>query len=189
MFEFGKKISFRALLVSLAVALIPGIAAQQIFDSITWGLGIGFIFFLLVFLGHYFNAVPVEFQYWKVDQNTIKYTDLSNWQNRILGMLMPPAIHFTTINKADIKEISLVGDINKNFKAQMAIPYTAAIGVFYAGIAMVHNPDYIRVQLKDGTTIDLSIRRDYTYDRTKTIQKLNQFFVSLDDSGIKIDLP
>lgn len=189
MFEFGKKITFRPWIISLAVAFLPTVFTGDFFKNWPLAFGIGLIFFLYVFFVYYFPNVPLEFQYWQVDQETIKYTDIDNRRNRLLGMLFPPAIRFTTIQKSDIIKISLVGNLNKKYESPMAIPYTASLGVMYAAIAMVHNPDYVRLQLRDGQIIDLSIRRDYTYSRDKTLAKLNQLFVSLDNTGIQIELP
>lgn len=189
MFEFGKKITFRPWIISILIAFLPTVIAGDLFKNWAIAFGIGGIFFLYTFFAYYFPNVPLEFQYWQVDQKTIKYTDIDDHKNRLLGMLCPPAVHFTTIQKSDIIKISLVGNINKKFTSPMAIPYTPAFGVTYAAIAMVHNPDYVRLELKNGQIVDLSIRRDYTYSRDKTLAKLDQLFVSLDNTGIQIDLP
>lgn len=188
MLSFGKKVSYRPLLISLLVALLPGLAFTEVLN-LGAGIAIGFGFFLVIFLFYYYPNIPLEFSYWEVDQNAIKYVDTDDKKNRLLSMLLPPSNHLTTIKKEDIRDVALSGNIHKDFNAPMAIPYTASLGIFYGGIAMVHNPDYVQITLKNGNKINLSVRRDYTYSRQETIKKLNHFFDDLTDYQIQIDLP
>lgn len=197
MFKFGKKVSYRPLIIGSALGLLLGKVTYDVVgagNSSTlqqwfWTILIGAIFFSIIVFFHYLPNYPLEFSYWEVDHDTFKYVDTGRTKNKIISLLIPTINPLTSVSKADIASITLVGNINKSFEAPMMVPVTAAMGAFYAGIAMVHNPNYVRLTLKTGQTIDLSIRRDYTYSRTKTIVQLNQLFESLNDSNIKVELP
>ena len=125
---------------------------------------------------YYFPNIPLEFNYWETDGKTIKYCDMSNWHNRLLGMLLPPATHLTTIDVTNIQSLSLIGDLNSQYKAPMMIPVTVQNTVFYPALSMISHPNKVRLNLKDGTAIDLDIAHDYTYSKNTTIQKLQQLF-------------
>lgn len=189
MFKFGKKVNYRPLLISLLIASLVGIPAQDIFKRPLISILVGLGLFSIIFFGYYLPNIPLEFSYWEADEQFIRYVDTSNLRTRILSMFPPFINPLTIIDKTDIKTISVIGNINQDFEAPMAIPYTPALGIGYAAIAMVHNPDYVRVTLKNNQIIDLSIRRDYTYSRNTTLKKLTNFFNSLDNTQIKITLP
>lgn len=176
MFKFGKKVNYRPLLISLLIASLVGIPAQDIFKRPLISILVGLGLFSIIFFGYYLPNIPLEFSYWEADEQFIRYVDTSNLRTRILSMFLPFINPLTIIDKTDIKTISVIGNINQDFEAPMAI-------------AMVHNPDYVRVTLKNNQIIDLSIRRDYTYSRDTTLKKLTNFFNSLDNTQIKITLP
>jgi len=176
MLKFGKKINYRPLTIAFLIAFIPSFATHDIFDSTPLGLTVGAIVFLGVLFIYYFPNIPLEFNYWETDGKTIKYCDMSNWHNRLLGMLLPPATHLTTIDVTNIQSLSLIGDLNSQYKAPMMIPVTVQNTVFYPALSMISHPNKVRLNLKDGTAIDLDIAHDYTYSKNTTIQKLQQLF-------------
>ncbi|WP_057880169.1 hypothetical protein [Companilactobacillus kimchiensis] len=173
MLKFGKRVSYRPLIISLLIGLIAGYPTADVLNSGLYGLGVGFVFFCIVFFGYYFLNVPILFVYWDVNSDGIRYYDVDKWNNRLLSMLVPPLSKYTTINKNSIKSITFIGDLDNRFEIPMALPYTAAVGVFTGAISMAHHPDFVRLNLIDGSTVNMSIARDYTYSRNKTIDKLN----------------
>jgi len=189
MLKFGKKITYRPLLISLLIAFLPGIAFGDILNSVPIGLGVGFLFFLFVFFAYYFPNIPTLFVYWESDKEEIRYCDIYHGANRLLGMIIPAKAKMITIQKSDIKSITAIGNLNSSYKMPMAIPYTASLAVLSPVLSMIKHPEIIRFNLKDGSSIDLSIARDYTYSRDNTLEKLDTFFNALGDIPVTANMP
>ena len=189
MLKFGKKITYRALLISLLIGFLPGSAAGDILNSVPMGLLVGLAFSLYVFFAYYFPNVPTLFVYWTADSDEIRYCDIKSWKNRLLGMVAPFAAKMVTIKKSDIKSATVVGDLSGNFAMPMAIPFSPGVAVLSPVLSMIHHPDLVVLTLKDGSTVDLDVSRDYAYSRDNTLDKLDAFFKGLGSIPIKTDIP
>ncbi len=188
MLKFGKKITYRPLLLSLLIAILPGIMATNILESVLYGILIGAVFFLFVFLAYYFPNIPTLFVYWENYKTEIRYCNIYTWKHRLLGMIFPPAAKMVTIKKASIKSVTVMGDLHKKYEMPMAIPYSGYVAVLSPVLSMIHQPEVIRLTLKNGSTVDLSVARDYTYSRDNTLEKLDKFFKDLGNIPIHADL-
>lgn len=188
MLKFGKKINYRPMLLSLLIAVLPTIMAANILESIPLGLVIGVAFFLFVFFAYYFPNIPTLFVYWEANQNEIRYCDINTPKSRLLGMIAPPAAKMITIQKSSIKSATVIGDLDNKYEMPMTIPYSGYVAVLSPVLSMIHHPDTVRLTLKDGSTIDLSVARDYTYSRDNTLEKLDNFFQGLDNIPVKANI-
>jgi len=186
MLKFGKKINYRPLSIAFLIAFFPLFATSDIFDSTSLGITVGVVVFLGVLFIYYFPNVPLEFTYWETSGKIIRYADMNNWKNRILGIFLPSATHLTTIDVSDVQSISLIGDFNSQYKSPMAIPFTLQNGILYPALSMISHPNSVRLHLKNGHEIDLDIARDYAYSKNMTIQKLQRFFKILDNVSIHV---
>ncbi|MFC6176819.1 hypothetical protein ACFQAV_08190 [Companilactobacillus huachuanensis] len=189
MLKFGKKINYRPLLISLLIAALPAVAAGDSFKSFFLGLLIGLPFFLYVFFAYYFPNIPTLFVYWTSDTDEIKYCDIQTWKYRLLGMVDPFAAKMVTIKKSDIKLATVIGDLSTNYEMPMAIPFGAGPAVLSPVLSMIHHPDSVVLTLKDNSTIELSVARDYAYSRDDTLDKLDAFFKSLGTIPVKAKIP
>lgn len=188
MLEFGKKVNYRPLLVSLLFALLV-VSFFNIFHNTFLTVLSGIAGFLLILLVHYYMNLPLEFKYWRTTDDSIQYSDLNNWNDRIWAMLVPPAARLTTIKKRDIAEITVKGDLNKVYSTPSMIPFNTSMGIFSSGVALINNQHVVKLTLKNDETIDLDISRDFVYSRKDTIKKLNQLFKDLHAYGVEGDMP
>jgi len=189
MLEFGKKTNYRPLLISVALAAVVATFAQNIFQNKFVTIAVAIFFFTVPFFLNYFINIPWEFQYWQVNSDSIRYTDVFTRRYRLLAMLFPPATRYNTIMKHDIASVTVLGDLNAAYSLPPAILYNVFNASYDPAIQMAHNQDYVRVFLKDGHTVDLRFSRDYIYDRAKTIDKLQQLVTDLAKDDIKVTLP
>ena len=87
MLEFGKKVNYRPLLVSLLFALLV-VSFFNIFHNTFLTVLSGIAGFLLILLVHYYMNLPLEFKYWRTTDDSIQYSDLNNWNDRIWAMMI-----------------------------------------------------------------------------------------------------
>ncbi|HIY93348.1 hypothetical protein [Companilactobacillus sp. HBUAS56275] len=182
MLKFGKKVSFRPLIVSLALGLLIGVMVKDIFSG-SVGFIFGTTFFLLVFLGHYWRASSVLFNYWQVNDGIVKYNDVNNPGNVLLMMLLPLSSPLKTFSIKDIQSITINGDL-KSASTPMAVPFSGALGLFSSSIAIAKSQNSLDVVLNNGQKINLDYSRDFVYNQKETIEKLDKFLDSLDSAKI-----
>lgn len=172
MMKFGKKITFRPLIISLVISLPIGFSIGSGLGVIP-GFCLGLLFFLIMYNGYYYSNVPALFSYWEFDGQSIKYANFNDPKSRLLMMSFPI---FLSLKQIDIKQISsmeLIGANNKRADIQSMIPLSTAYGIFYARISMIKNPLELRVVLNSKETIDLDLSRDYTYKSKETLKKVS----------------
>ncbi|MFC6176820.1 hypothetical protein ACFQAV_08195 [Companilactobacillus huachuanensis] len=184
MLKFGKKVTYRPLLVSIFFTLIPLSAAIK-FNWLTAYL-LSILVFSVIFFVYYLSTLPMTFNYWEADHDMIRYNDTHKISNRLQMMLFPFKNQLTTINKQDIQSITVTGKIANPAEITVPLQVTAYYAILTPILSMIKNPIDLELIMKDGQTIKLSVSRDYAYGSKKTIEKLNQFFDSLDDAQIKI---
>ena len=184
MLKFGKKVSYRPILVSFYFTLIPLIAAIAGHFPIMYLVSLAV--FLTVLLAYYLPNLPLIFNYWEADQDTISYNDITTYKRRISMILVPHKNQLVTINKKDIQSITVTGKINNPDEITTPLEVTGYFAVLTPLLSMLKNPITLNLVMTNGQTIELSVSRDFAYDNKKTIEKLNQFFDSLDYSQIKI---
>ena len=185
MITFGKKLSYRPLLVSLFAGLVAGFVTGSIFNS--WiGYLIGLGLFIVFFFIYYLNSITVLFQYWEADQTGLRYSDLTNLKRRIFLMLFPFKNKLIIIDKKDIATIKLIGHFDSD-KIPLAIPYTLYLGILTPSLLMAKSPLALEITTTSGQVYTLDFSRDYAYDKKLTIQKLNQVLKNFDDGKITIE--
>lgn len=179
MLKFGKKVTYRPLLVALAFALIPTVAFS--FASSNLGLEIGAAVFLFIICVYYLPNLPLIFSYWQVDAEDIQYNDLHKLSRRLLAILFPFKNQLLTIHIKDITSITIDGLEKPIEQASFALPYSVPYAIMTPAISMIKNPVTLTFQMNDSQSIELNVSRDYAYNKKETIKKLNQFINSLDD--------
>jgi len=184
MLEFGKKINYRPLIVSLLIGAFVFALTQIIsfIGSLIFGIGL----FFLVFLGYYWNIMPMTFSYWKFDGKTIEYSDMSSAGNRLLMLLTPLINHLKKIDVSSIKSVTITGDLDNLKEMPFAVPYSAYLGIMSATISMARNPVDLNVELIDGSKIDLNITRDFVYNHDETLKKLDKILDDLNANNIQV---
>lgn len=183
MFEFGKKVTYRPILISLLWAILPLISLGIAFNFYL-GLGISFLIFAFVLTVYYSANLPTIFGFWQADESQIKYTDMTNYGNRLKMIFLPFKNQLTTINKRNIQTISVNGDLSSLKETATMIPYSGFYAVLTPVISMINNPVSLTLTLKNGQNVELNLSRDYTYKQKETIQKLDQFLNSFNDVQI-----
>lgn len=187
MLKFGKKLNYRPLLISAAIGLMPGLAANDIFESPAAGF-IGFaIFFLFIFLGYYLFNVSILFNYWEVDQDQIRYTNMNSYLHRIVMMFLPMTVnHLTKINLQDVASLTVQGTYDKPKGMPFALPFTPYMGILFPILSIAHNPLDVMIKLKNGQSVQLSMARDYIYNSAATFKKLDQLMEIAKENSIPV---
>lgn len=184
MITFGKKLSYRPLLVSL-FAILVGFTIFRIFNNwSSYAVALGL--FLFFFFIYYCNSSTVLFQYWEADKNSLRYSDLTNLKHRIFLMFFPFKNKLTVINKQDIASIKIIGHLDDD-GIPLAVPYSAALGILTPALLMAKNPFSLEITTISSQIYTLDFSRDYAYNKKLTIQKLNQVLKNFDDGKITIE--
>lgn len=170
MFTFGKKLSFRPLIISLLYFFVFGLIAGGFLGLGGWLAGL--IAMLLVAGVHYPGVLEVEFNYFEVTDSQIKYYDFSSWWKRFLMIFMGP---FTPLQSIDLTEIADARAIGrrKGKELQTAIPYPNALVGYTGLLSSIQNLYWIEITFKNGQKKKFSLARDKAYDTEKTINKAN----------------
>lgn len=187
MLKFGKKVTYRPILVALSFALVPTIAFS--FASLMRGLLVGAIILLFIIFVYYLPNLPLIFSYWQTDSKEIQYTDLHKLSSRLTTILLPFRNQLLTIQKTDIKSITINGLEKPVAQASFALPYSVPYAIMTPAISMIKNSVTLTLLMKSGQTIELNVSRDYAYNKKETIVKLNQFFTELHASGVTGNMP
>lgn len=182
MLKFGKKLNYRPLLISLGLAIIFG-SIGLILSPVAAGI-IGIGVFVVCFFVYYLRSVPVIFQYWEADQDSLRYSDLTHIGHRLFLMLFPFKNHLKVIKTTDIDSITIKGKLDSLTEIPNAIPYSGYLAIMSPAISISQNPVDLIVKLVDGTTVDLSVARDYVYDPKKAIRQLKKLFATLENTNI-----
>lgn len=168
MFTFGKKLSFRPLLISLLLTLTIGTICAEIFGSWGW-LGGAIVFAIMIGL-HYPNVLELEFNYFEITDQQIKYYDFSSWWRRVLMIFSGPK---TTLKSIDLTQVVAARTLGEKEGQQMPVglPYSNPLATYTGLIATVKNLYWIEIELKNGQKKYFSLARDKAYETEKTISK------------------
>jgi len=82
MTKFGKKVNFRPLFVSLLIGLLFDLTFSEVFNP-TIGFILGAALFLWIFLGYYWPTIRVTFDYWEIDNKSLRYSNMDSQSNRL----------------------------------------------------------------------------------------------------------
>ncbi|HIY93342.1 hypothetical protein [Companilactobacillus sp. HBUAS56275] len=184
MLKFGKKLTYRPLLISLFWAtLIGGLFGLNI--SRILGLRIAFIIFLLIFIGHYFTILPIIFSYWDSTDQFIRYSDKSNYFKRLIIMIFPHTEKLKIIAKKDVKTIQITGlPIKKLISSTLLL--SSERGLLYNLMSMLRNPVKLKLILNNGTIITLNLSRDFARHPTQTAGRLRIFLRDFHENQIDL---
>lgn len=175
MMQFGKKVNFRPLLISLFVGFIPGNVAYVFFQNGWVGLFVGLCFFSIIFFAHYYPELPELFSYWQFDGETLKYNNMASPKKRLVMMFFPSFAKMDTVKKSQIKSVKLMGDVKNQTELPSMVPFSNAYSIFYSRLSMMKNPVGIEITTTDDKKIYLNAARDYAYDKEKTVKEINSF--------------
>lgn len=190
MIKFGKKVSYRPVLVSLFYSLFTLIVAVYLQVATMYLPATAFYLaslaiFCAILFGYYLPNLPNSFTYWEADQTVIRYNDM-NYKHRISMMFFPYQNQLTTINKRDIASITVEGNLNNPEKIAYPMDFSLIYAILTPLLSVLKNPITLKLTLKNGQIIELNVSRDFAYNNQKTISKLNQFFDGLNSNQIKI---
>lgn len=187
MLNFGKKVNYRPVLISLLIGLIVGSIVGAIFQSSIGGFLVTAAIFLFVFLGYYLVTLPNTFSYWEVDKDVIKYSNMDHKAHRVAMMLLPTTMNrLTEIDMHDIKTIVLHGSQDKPKDMPFALFYNPYLAIVSASVSMGRNPMYAEIILQNGQEIDLDMSRDYIYNSQVTFEKIDELIEILDRTSINV---
>ena len=166
---FGKKISFRPLLISLIYFLVvSGICSSLGYISLLFGL----VIFLWVVGAYYANAIELEFNYIEFTNSEIKYYDFSRWYKRVLLVLFRKNT-MKTIDLKTVKQAKLIGRKKLN-SSSFAIPYSPILAALTGALSASQNPFGIQLELTNGKKKYLSLAHEKIYNNQKTLKKANK---------------
>lgn len=187
MLQFGKKVSYRPVLVSLLIGLIVGSLVGAFFQTSIGGFLVTAVIFLTIFLGHYLVTLPNTFAYWEVDKDVIKYSNMEKKTHRLAMMLLPTTMNnLTTIDMHDLKTIILHGSYDDPKEMPFSMFYNLYLVAFSASISMNKNPMYVTLITREGHEINLNLSRDYIYDPETTFKKIDELVEILNHTPIKV---
>lgn len=170
MFTFGKKISFRPLIIALIFLLVVGSPIAGAFGMWGWAAGIGV--FIVVVCVYYPGVLELEFNYIEITDHEIKYYDFRSWWKRVLMVFMGP---MTPLKSIDLDEIVSARTIRQEkgekMPVGMAIPASNFIGAFAGAVSTIQNLYWIEIELENGKKIKLSLAHDKAYNTEKTVKK------------------
>lgn len=174
MMQFGKKVSFRPLLIGLFVGFIPGLLAYLFFNNGLIGLLVGAIFFGIVFV-YYYTNLPDIFSYWQFDGENLQYVNMDSPMKKVAMIFLPSFTKMNTIKKEQIKSVKLMGNIKDQVQLPSMVPFSNMYSIYYARISMMKNPVGIEITTTDNQKIYLSASRDYAYNKEKAVKDINVF--------------
>ena len=191
MLKFGKKVSYRPIIVSFSYSLLTLITAIYLQVATMYWPAIGFYLaslaiFSAILFGYYLPNLPNSFTYWESNPTSIRYNNMASYKHRISMMLFPYQNQLTTINKKNIQSITVTGNLTHPKETAYPLDFSLIYAILTPLLSVLKNPITLKMTLKDGQMIELNVSRDFAYNNKKTIEKLNQFFDSLDNTQIKI---
>lgn len=170
MFTFGKKISFRPLIIALIFLLVVGSPIAGAFGMWGWAAGIGV--FIVVVCVYYPGVLELEFNYLEITDHEIKYYDFRSWWKRVLMVFMGPMTPLTSIDLDKIVSARTIGqEKGEKMTVGMAIPASNFIGAFAGAVSTIQNLYWIEIELENGKKIKLSLAHDKAYNTEKTVKK------------------
>jgi len=185
MTKFGKKVNFRPLFVSLLIGLLFDLTFSEVFNP-TIGFILGAALFLWIFLGYYWPTIRVTFDYWEIDNKSLRYSNMDSQSNRLMTMIAPSSNHLKEVNISSIRSATLTGDLSKVKEAPFALPYSAYLGVLSGILSIIRNPIDIKFDLIDGSSFTVSVARDFSYNSKETVEKLDKVFTQLEEAHVKV---
>lgn len=187
MLKFGKRVTYRPLLISLLISLLPGLGFYYVFSSVLIGLMVGLGIFLIIFVGYYWQILPTMFNYWEIDATEIRYSNMESKSKRFLILIAPFAVKKNTLDLDKIASVTITGKLDSYFDIPIAIPYSAYLGILTPIISIIRNPVDLKFVLKDGSSVTLSVARDFIYNKNSVVGKLDKLFEKLSNAGIEIN--
>ncbi len=185
MLKFGKRINYRPLVFSLFYGVLLFLITL-IFSKPILSIFLGILLFLWILFGYYWRILPTMFNYWEVDEKTIKYSDMTNKGKKTLMLIAPFSVPMQSVKLDSIKSVTVTGNLGKFKEIPLAIPYTGYLAILTSIISVIRNPIDLTFTLKDGSSFNVSAARDFVWDRKNIVSKLDKLFKKLDDSDIQV---
>ncbi|WCG35665.1 hypothetical protein [Companilactobacillus farciminis] len=170
--EFGRKVSYKPLLVIVAVSLIIGAFIYTFSDSIMIA---GAFAILCLVIGPFLYSINLNnnYGYWEVTDKGIYFYDYSTLDRKLSAIIVPAKTNQEFLEFSKIAKISLVSGEG------IKVPDNIVGGVFfnvYAPERLLVNlatPFYLELKTTDGFEIILDLSMDATEDE-KIEQALKQ---------------
>lgn len=162
--EFGRKINYVPMTISLAVGVIVGLViavfAHQALLAVILGITV-IVICALIFA----KSLSDLYGYWELTEEGIRCYDYLNFSVKFQSVLMPFSEDQMTFKYDDIKSLRVV------VGREMNAPANILGGSFYAPKKIMFNlptPYYLEIKLKDGREVNLDLSADW--DDTETIE-------------------
>jgi len=170
MITFGKKMSFRPLILSLISLFAVGSIIAGLFG--TWGWLAGIMVFVVLVVVHYPGVLELEYNYFEITDHQIRYYDLSSWWKKFLMIFSGTN---TLLVSIDLDKVVGARTVGKEQGKGMSpgLPYSNFLSAFSGLISTVRNLYWIEIKLEDGQHKYFSLARDKAYETDKTISKAN----------------
>ncbi|WP_201307113.1 hypothetical protein [Companilactobacillus farciminis] len=170
--EFGRKVSYKPLLVIVAVSLIIGAFIYIFSDSIMIA---GAFAILCLVIGPFLYSINLNnnYGYWEVTDKGIYFYDYSTLDRKLSAIIVPAKTNQEFLEFSKIAKISLVSGEG------IKVPDNIVGGVFFSVYAPerllvnLATPFYLELKTTDGFEIILDLSMDATEDE-KIEQALKQ---------------
>ncbi len=146
--EFGRRISYKPLLIILLVSILIGYFIYTFSNQIAIAILFGVICFIVGPLLYSINLSNL-YGYWKIDENGIQYCDYSTFGKRMSAILFPFGSKESTIKFDEIESSSVFA--GKGIQA----PDWALGGVLYG-----YTPNTILNRFPSEYYFDLKLKND-----------------------------
>jgi len=161
--EFGQRINYTPMIVSLVVGIIVGAIIQIVTHQFMLAIILGIA--ALVICGLLFARSMTDFYgYWSIDDQGIKSHNYQNMSVRFQSVLFPFSDDKDEFKFTDIKSLEVV--VGKEMNA----PANVLGGSFKAPKKIMFHlptPYYLDLKLNDGREVNLDLSADW--DDTETI--------------------
>lgn len=170
MITFGKKMSFRPLILSLISLLVVGSVIAGLFG--TWGWLAGIMIFVVLIGVHYPGVFELEYNYFEITDHQIRYYDLSSWWKKFLMIFSGTNTPLVSIDLDKVIDARTIGK-KQGQGIFPGFPYSNFLSAFSGLISTVRNLYWTEIKLEDVQHKYFSLARDKAYKTDKTISKAN----------------
>lgn len=152
---FGRKISYRPMLISVFIGLIIGWFLYLIAKSLVVSILFGLISFIVA-VGLYALNLTRSFGYWETTSTGIKYYDYSSASKSLKAILMPTGVDQKQLKFTDIAAVNLEVGTGYQIPEDVKAAYASAY-VVQAVENKYSSPYYLNLELKSGIEVPLDL--------------------------------
>lgn len=152
---FGRKISYRPMLISVFIGLIIGWFLYLIAKSLVVGILFGLISFIVV-VGLYALNLTRSFGYWETTSTGIKYYDYGSAAKSFKAILMPFKVNQQQVDFTDVTAANLV--VENGYQIPEVVKAASASAYVIQAVEKNYtSPYYLDLELKSGAEVPLDL--------------------------------